>query len=72
MNIDLVRHLNEVAHALSSWVETLEYFTENANASWPREYGTREEFIQHVGNMIGGYSMEFDRAYNAIPEWMDK
>lgn len=75
MNLAKVQKLNAAAHSLDSWVETLTFYVENPTAMPNRQatnFSSREEFIAHIGCMIGHYQDELNAAYNEIDEWVSK
>lgn len=71
MDVEKLRALEHVAWKLSSYLADLLEVTTISDLIIPDQHNTREEYIEHLGNMIGHYRMEVGRTYNAIDEWRD-
>ena len=63
--------LENAAWKLSSYLADLVEVETVPNLIIPEQHATREDYIIHLGNMIGHYRMEVGRTYNAIDEWQD-
>lgn len=63
--------LERASYALSGYVADLTEVVGEPDLIIPPGFTTRDEYIIHLGNMIGVYRQEVGNAYNAIDEWQN-
>lgn len=71
MDAEKLRNLENASYKFASYVADLVEVESVSDLIIPADFSSRQQYIDHLGNMIGAYRMEIGMAYNDIAEWQN-